>query len=399
MMWRSRASYPVEVKLTALGLLLDHSDYAVSALMGIPRRTIRNWEKQRYEILAFEGNKQRKKISNVGHEIFPDPPALVSYMTRVRQQEKALTCLHVINWIKRHHYSWMVAYLADKPPGRGYDSLLRLMQRFCDRHGFSRQRPGISKQPQHVLDSVHQGFADEFHREYAAFGKDCVYNIDETGMYYEMPPRVIWSVRGGDAKVSVGEKHGYRMTAALTIRSNGDKLPIMFVIRGRPGGRIETNEVPTYPQGHVYAVQENAWMDNEVWPKYLREVLKGEITGPSIILVDNFEAHVNEASYKIVNEELGSHLVAIPPNATSRCQPLDVGIMAPFKRHLRDLWLLEHLVDSDEMDEDELCPTAQLKRLAMIQRAIKAWDLITPEEIRASFEKALPLRVDENSSQ
>ncbi|KAH9147364.1 hypothetical protein AeRB84_008999, partial [Aphanomyces euteiches] len=345
-------------------LLLDHSDYAVSALMGIPRRTIRNWEKQRYEILAFEGNKQRKKISNVGHEIFPDPPALVSYMTRVRQQEKALTCLHVINWIKRHHYSWMVAYLADNPPGRGYDSLLRLMQRFCDRHGFSRQRPGISKQPQNVLDSVHQGFADEFHREYAAYGKDCVYNIDET----------------------VGEKHGYRMTAALTIRSNGDKLPIMFVIRGRPGGRIETNE-------------ENAWMDNEVWPKYLREVLKGEITGPSIILVDNFEAHVNEASYKIVNEELGSHLVAIPPNATSRCQPLDVGIMAPFKRHLRDLWLLEHLVDSDEMDEDELCPTAQLKRLAMIQRAIKAWDLITPEEIRASFEKALPLRVDENSSQ
>ncbi|KAG9417112.1 hypothetical protein AC1031_001502 [Aphanomyces cochlioides] len=260
-------------------------------MLGIPRRTIRNWEAKRFEILAFEGNKQRKKITNVGHETLPDPPGLVAYMTR------ALTCLHIINWIKPYHYNWMTAYLADKPPGRGYASLLRLMQRFCDRHGFSRQRPGISKQHQHVLDSVHQGFADDFHREFFAYGENCVYNVDETGMYYEMPPRIIWSIRGGDAKVSVSEKHGYRTTAALTIRADGEKLPIMFVIRGRPGGRIETNEPSRRTLGWTI--------------KYLREVLGGAIAEPSIILVDNFEAHVNDSSYKILNEELGSHLVTV----------------------------------------------------------------------------------------
>ncbi|RQM12523.1 hypothetical protein B5M09_013159 [Aphanomyces astaci] len=54
-----------------------------------------------------------------------------------------------------------------------------------------------------------------------------------------------------------------------------------------------------------------------------------------------FECHVSDESYKIMHEELGSHLCALPPNATSVCQPLDVGVMAPFKRNLRNLWLYE----------------------------------------------------------
>ncbi|ETV89228.1 hypothetical protein H257_00584 [Aphanomyces astaci] len=55
------------------------------------------------------------------------------------------------------------------------------------------------------------------------------------------------------------------MTAVLTVRANGDKLPILFVIRGAPGGRIETSELPLFPRGHVYAVQQKGWMDNTVW--------------------------------------------------------------------------------------------------------------------------------------
>ncbi|RHY83454.1 hypothetical protein DYB35_012137 [Aphanomyces astaci] len=61
--------------------------------------------------------------------------------------------------------------------------------------------------------------------------------------------------------------------------------------------------------------------------------------------------------------------------------------MAPFKRHLRELWLYEEMIDSDDEDPDSL--TAKQKRLAMIKRAIAAWDLVTPEIVRGSFEKAL----------
>ncbi|KAH9107640.1 hypothetical protein LEN26_004027 [Aphanomyces euteiches] len=109
---------------------------------------------------------------------------------------------------------------------------------------------------------------------------------------------------------------------------------------------------------------------------------------------DNFDAHVSNEGYRVVNKELGSHLCAIPPNATSVCQPLDVGIMASFKKHLRNLWLKETLVEGEENDDDddEDNLTARTKRLVIIKRAIKARDMIMAEEIRASFMKAIPVQ-------
>ena len=81
-----------------------------------------------------------------------------------------------------------------------------------------------------------------------------------------------------------------------------------------------------------------------------------------------------------MEDEFGSVIAALPPNATSHCQPLDVSIMGPFKQHLRDLWLLE----------EHLALTAGEKRLSMIKRAIEAWDMITELEVRQSFRKAIP---------
>ncbi|ETV64052.1 hypothetical protein H257_19008 [Aphanomyces astaci] len=54
--------------------------------------------------------------------------------------------------------------------------------------------------------------------------------------------------------------------------------------------------------------------------------------------------------------------------------------MAPFKRHLRDLWLEEELIqgDDEEEDVDMMTVTAQRKRLAMVQRGIGSLHRNTP---------------------
>ncbi|ETW00403.1 hypothetical protein H310_07041 [Aphanomyces invadans] len=111
-----------------------------------------------------------------------------------------------------------------------------------------------------------------------------------------MPPNYIWAKRGGSSKISAGEKHSMRMTAVLTARADDEKLPIMFIMKGKPGGRIETHE------------------------SYLSNVLHDHIEEASVVILDNFESHVSDESYKIV-------------------QPLDVGVMAPFKRNTREHWL------------------------------------------------------------
>ncbi|RHY33660.1 hypothetical protein DYB34_010336 [Aphanomyces astaci] len=124
-------------------------------------------------------------------------------------------------------------------------------------------------------------------------------------------------------------------------------------MKGVPGR--ETNEFPTFPRGHHYAMQDNG-CGNSICLMRLARPSKN---------LKWFECHVSDESYKIMHEELGSHLCALPPNATSVCQPLDVGVMAPFKRNLRNLWLYEEKLEGD-VDEGPYSPTARQKRMAMV---------------------------------
>ncbi|ETV66886.1 hypothetical protein H257_16815 [Aphanomyces astaci] len=226
----ARIMYPIAFKLQALGLLETMTVYQVATELGVARRTLRNWVTKRAQILAYRGNKKHMKLTpGVPSEVLPDPPGLLEFIHGLRDSERALTTIHMVTWVKRNQREWLVSYLVDKRPGCGYNLLL---QRFFKRHGISRQRPGISKRSQGDLEDTHDIFAAEFHREYRAHGAESVYNVDETG-----------------------EKHSMRMTAVLTAKADGSKLPILFVMKGTPGGRIETSEFPTFPAGHSYAVQ------------------------------------------------------------------------------------------------------------------------------------------------
>ncbi|RHY26470.1 hypothetical protein DYB25_013266, partial [Aphanomyces astaci] len=77
---------------------------------------------------------------------------------------------------------------------------------------------------QAYLAEVQNDFTAEFHSEYIVYGKECVYNVDETSIYYEMPPRYILTVRGERYKISSGEKPSLRMTAVISVRADGTQL-------------------------------------------------------------------------------------------------------------------------------------------------------------------------------
>ena len=100
----------------------------------------------------------------------------------------------------------------------------------------------------------------------------------------------------------------------------------------------------------------------------------------SVLLVDNFSAHTSAESFNTVKDELMSELVPLPPNTTSVCQPLDVGIMGPFKAKIRALWLRD----------TKKYTTQPPKRMAVSKRAIAAWDGISQEAVKSAFIKAIP---------
>ncbi|RHY98005.1 hypothetical protein DYB37_004741 [Aphanomyces astaci] len=329
-------------------------------------------------ILNKKVNGKKATLGGQGrHESIPFASDMAAFMKDVCDQEHILTHTHLISFMKLHHMEWLEEYLAAKTnDDRAYHSLMRLCQRFSLRYRYSQRVPCVSRLTQAVLMETRDNFAAAFWDKFRDTAAEDIINVDETSVYYDMPPGKTLAPIGGSSKVDKSQKHSDRMTAVLTIR---EKLPILFIVKGEPGGSIETEEVPTYPAGHVYAVQHKAWMDKHVWQMYLTELLKFEITGPTVILADNLDCHVSEASVDTVSTELFGILEPLPKNSTSVCQPLDVGVMGPLKSKLRKKWLTEKPV-----------VTAAEKRLAMIQRTIQAWEEMPCDLIRSSFEKALP---------
>ncbi|RHY83964.1 hypothetical protein DYB35_013815 [Aphanomyces astaci] len=145
------------------------------------------------------------------------------------------------------------------------------------------------------------------------------------------------------------------MTVVLTIRHarHGLKLPILFIVKGEPGGLIEKSEFKTYPSSHYYAIQKKAWMNASLWEWYLWNVLAERVEGESLLILDNFECHVSKEALE-----------------TSQ-------VVGPIAE------------DISEAEGGDHVP-AKVKRITLINRAMKAWDMITPEEVRGSFFKAIP---------
>jgi hypothetical protein len=155
----------------------------------------------------------------------------------------------------------------------------------------------------------------------------------------------------------------------------------MFILKASLGGSIGRDELPSYPSGHYYTVQENAWMDSVGWGFYVKNVLKNELDGPAVLLADNFDCHVSEEGQRVVAEEVFSVVYPLPANSTSTCQPLDVGVMGPLKSKIRHLATIA---------KGEAPVTAKEKRIAAIKRTIAAWNGIHEDVIARSFEKAIP---------
>ncbi|RHY19702.1 hypothetical protein DYB32_010187 [Aphanomyces invadans] len=194
-------------------------------------------------------------------------------MKAVRQVSHMLTTAHMVTWIKNHYPMWIQDYYNTKStPERAYKSVLGLCQQFAHRHGFAQRVPCYSKLKRAELELVQITFATSFWTKYGAHPLRDIVNIDETAVYYDMPPRRTWAEVGEDSRVDSAEKHSERLTVVMGACADGMScfLP---------------------------------WMDDSVWEFYLNELLKFELIRPSVLLVDNLATHVSSTSYKLVDEE------------------------------------------------------------------------------------------------
>ena len=116
----------------------------------------------------------------------------------------------------------------------------------------------------------------------------------------------------------------------------------LFCFLGKPNGRIVQREFPMYPQGMIYACQDNAWMDERVMLMWVEMVLKPYVnTAPDnmvpLLFLDSYHCHMMNSVVNMI-QDLGVEVKHIPGGCASLCQPVDIGINKPFKAFLRKAW-------------------------------------------------------------
>ncbi|RLO02517.1 hypothetical protein DYB28_001744 [Aphanomyces astaci] len=125
---KPRRRYTHAMKRQMVAKMLEASTRGLEAETGIPKSNLSRWVQQKDKLLSFDGNMKRFNLDGAGRpEEIPDTTALTAF--KLREAERAMTCTHLVNYLKRHHRQWLDTYLGEKHSG--YQTLLRLLQTFC----------------------------------------------------------------------------------------------------------------------------------------------------------------------------------------------------------------------------------------------------------------------------
>ena len=118
------------------------------------------------------------------------------------------------------------------------------------------------------------------------------------------------------------------------------------------------------------------WLE-KVWSKR-----PGGLKKPSLLVCDQFKAHVTESTKRLATK-LKTHLAVIPGGLTSQLQPLDISVNKPFKGFMREEW-----TNCFETPTHHITPTGKVKRpsiLNVCEWVKNSWQGVKSETIVKSL--------------
>ncbi|CAB5352778.1 unnamed protein product [Rhizophagus irregularis] len=161
-----------------------------------------------------------------------------------------------------------------------------------------------------------------------------IYNMDETGLFYRLEP---------DRTLATKRLHGRK--------KNKERLS--------------------------YRNNAKAWMITTLFQEWIQDfdhqVAQKHGGQRVLLLLDNCTSHKLEG---LTLSHVDVHF--LPPNTTSKIQPMDSGIIMSFKKHYRHhhiCWILE------QIEAGEFIQDLKMDVLQAIQYIIKSWNEVTAETI------------------
>ena len=200
-----------------------------------------------------------------------------------------------------------------------------------------------------------------------------IYNADEFGLFYCAQPNKSLHLKNENC---VGGKHSkLRLTGLTAADAVGEKLSLFIIGKSKkPQCLKHIKHLPCR-----YRSQKKSWMDSILFEEWVGEVDRRftKEVRTIALLVDNCPAHPS------IDNRISTELIFIPPNTTSKLQPMNQGIIRSLKAHYKTMSikkLIEAIEKKKSLPEFSILDTVQMIDLA--------WGKITTKTVVNCFEKA-----------
>ena len=170
-----------------------------------------------------------------------------------------------------------------------------------------------------------------------------IYNADEFGLFYRAQPEK--SLHLKDERCVGGKHSKLRLTGLAAANAVGGKLP-MFVIGKSKSPRCFKN-IKHLPCR--YRSQNKSWMDSILFEEWVRKIDRRFTAERKKIalVVDNCPAHPS------IDNLVSNDLIFLPPNTTSKLQPMGQGVIRSLKAYYKSL-SVRKLIDAIEKNKSLL---------------------------------------------
>ena len=144
-------------------------------------------------------------------------------------------------------------------------------------------------------------------------------------------------------KVTSAEK-GTVVTTCIIISASRQYLPPVIIF---PRVHFKEHMLSGAPSGSLGLACKTGWMNGELFLDVMNHFIKFSSStkeNPSLLIYDNFEAHLSIAVLNLTKEH-GVTILTLLPHSTHKLKLLDVGVMGPFKTAYNaaiDLWMLHN---------------------------------------------------------
>ena len=170
----------------------------------------------------------------------------------------------------------------------------------------------------------------------------------------------------------VGKSSKVRLTGLAASNALGEKLPMLVI--GKSANLRCFKHIKSLPC--KYTNQAKSWMDSDIFTRWLKELDRKIAEGRKItMIVDNCPAHPHVEGLQAVE------LIFLPPNTTSKLQPMDQGVIRSLKAKYRSA-VVKLYINRIESGQE-------LPKISILD-AMKflAWNRVIKDTVQTCFKRA-----------